>query len=223
MKGLRNKTGGETIYYMPLASPSADGELHKSWDPRNLPLRTDSSFQAVVDQIDDACLLGDKEKLAKYHGIRGLPALHRVGSMDRARSYPWDCMHLFFENIIPNLVKLWSGKFKGVDSGCEDYEIDDDVWTEIWQETADAMEDIPADFCRSLAGGSSKFTAEAWCFWFVYMAPGLLKGRFPHPKYHDHACQLTEIIKTVLLFTYTDAILEALEEQIIEWVQMYEK
>jgi hypothetical protein len=41
------------------------------------------------------------------------------------------------------------------------------------------MEDIPADFCRSLAGGSSKFTAEAWCFWFVYMAPGLLKGRFP--------------------------------------------
>jgi hypothetical protein len=76
-------------------------------------------------------------------------------------------MHIFFENIIPNLIKLWSWKFKGMDSGCEDYKIDDKVWTEIWQETAEAMEDIPSDFCRSLAGGSSKFTAEAWCFWFV--------------------------------------------------------
>jgi hypothetical protein len=55
------------------------------------------------------------------------------------------------------------------------------------------------------------------------MAPGLPKGRFSHPKYHDHACQLAKIIKTVLLFTYTDAILDALQEQIINWVQMYEK
>jgi hypothetical protein len=131
MKGLHNKTGGETIYYMPLASPSADGKLHEGWDPRNLPPCTDSSFQVVVDEIDDPCLLGDKEKLAKYHGIKGLPALHRVCSMDCGCSYPWDCMHIFFENIIPNLIKLWSWKFKGMDSGCEDYKIDDKVWTEI--------------------------------------------------------------------------------------------
>lgn len=85
---------------MPLAAPSDEGKLHETWDPHNLPQRTDSSFQTVVDEIDNAVLIGDKEKLAKYHGIKGLPALHRVGSMDRARSYPWDCMHLFFENII---------------------------------------------------------------------------------------------------------------------------
>jgi hypothetical protein len=54
------------------------------------------------------------------------------------------------------------------------------------------------------------------------MAPGLLKGRFSHLKYYDHVCQLAEIVK-VLLFTYTDVILDALEEQIIDWVQTYKK
>jgi hypothetical protein len=223
MKGQRNKTGGEKIYYMPLAAPSPDGELHESWDPHNLPQRTDSSFQATVDAIDDAALLGDKEKLRKYHGIKGLPALRHVGSMDRAHSYPWDCMHLLFENMIPNLVKLWSGKYKGLDTGCEDYEISEEVWTEIWEETAEATKDIPLDFCRSLVGGHSKFTAEAWCFWYIYMAPGLLKGRFSHPKYHEHACELSEIIKVILSFTYTHDAIDALEERIVVWVQTYEK
>jgi hypothetical protein len=36
-------------------------------------------------------------------------------------------MHLFFENVVPNLVKLWSGKFKGLNAGSEDYEIDEDT------------------------------------------------------------------------------------------------
>ncbi|KAF7378176.1 hypothetical protein MSAN_00242100 [Mycena sanguinolenta] len=223
MKGVRNVSGGETIYYMPLAAPNADGELRESWDPRDLPLRTDTHFQQVVDEIQDAITLSDKEKLAKYHGIKGLPALRRVGSMDCARSYPWDCMHLFFENIIPNLVKLWSGKYKGLDCGREDYEIPDAVWVQIWDETAKAMKNIPSDFCRSLESGPGKFTAEAWCFWFLYMAPGLLKGRFSDPKYHIHLCELADIIKTILLFTYTMEILSDLEEKIISWVETYER
>ncbi|KAJ7131578.1 hypothetical protein C8R43DRAFT_1089908 [Mycena crocata] len=223
LKGRRIVTGGETIYYMPLAAPSPDGVLRETWPARDLPLRTHGSFQAVLDEMDDAVLLGDKEKLAKYHGIKGLPALRRVGSMDRARSNPWDCMHLFFENDIPNLYKLWSGNFKGLDTGSEDYEISEDVWAKIWQETADAMQHIPSDFCRSLAGGPGKFTAEAWCFWFVYMAPGLLKGRFSNPKYHEHACEFSEIIKSCLLFSIKHVEIDWLEERIITWVETYEE
>ncbi|KAJ7688114.1 hypothetical protein B0H17DRAFT_1135769 [Mycena rosella] len=211
-----NLYGHEKIYYMPLAKPSDDGELRESWDPRDLPQRTDQSFSDVIQQIDDAVLLGDKEKLAKYHGIKGLPALRQVGSIaiDRARLYPWDCMHLFFENNIPNLIKHWTGKFKGLDAG---------FWAEIWQETAEAMKDMPSDFCRSLAAGPSKFTAEAWCFWFVYMAPGLLKGRFSNPKYHVHACELGEIIKSCLQWSITHAQIDTLEEDIVVWVETYEK
>ncbi|KAJ7266112.1 hypothetical protein C8J57DRAFT_1469942 [Mycena rebaudengoi] len=225
MKGRRNVTGGETIYYMPLAAPSDSGEIEETWDPRNLPMRADQDFQDVSDQLDalDAAgRPGDKEKLAKYHGIKGLPALRRVGSMDRARSYPWDGMHLFFENIIPNMVKHWTGKFKGLDSGREDYEIPEAVWDQVWAETAEAMSHIPSDFSRSLVHGPSKFTAESWCFWFVYMAPGLLQNRFADQKYHDHLCELSEIIKTCLKFTITHNEIDLLEERIIKWVETYE-
>ena len=84
--------------------------------------------------------------LEMYHGINGDPALHRVSSVDLAQCYPWVWMHMFLENIIPTLIKLWMGKYKGLDVGEKDYEITDKVWEEIGQETTDAVKDIPAAF-----------------------------------------------------------------------------
>lgn len=112
IKGARNVTGGEKIYYVPLSSPCDPQEQPSSWDPRELPLRTHDHFLEVIQKIENSQTATAAEKCAKYHGIKGLPAIRRVGSMDLARSYPWDFMHLLFENIIPNLVALWSGKFK---------------------------------------------------------------------------------------------------------------
>ncbi|KAJ7924804.1 hypothetical protein B0H13DRAFT_2315137 [Mycena leptocephala] len=54
---------------------------------------------------------------------------------------------VLFEKMIFNLVALWSGKFKGLDTRDEDYEIPEEVWEEIWRETAG---DIPSSFSRSL-------------------------------------------------------------------------
>jgi hypothetical protein len=85
------------------------------------------------------------------------------------------------------------------------------------------MQDIPSSFSRSLAARPGKFTAEAWCFWFVYMAPALLRNRFSDPKYHTHACELGKIIKTCLHFVISDTQVEKLEEDIISWVQTYER
>ncbi|KAJ7029534.1 hypothetical protein C8F04DRAFT_962737 [Mycena alexandri] len=121
------------------------------------------------------------------------------------------------------MVKHWSGKFKGLDTGSEDYEIADEVWEQIWKETAEAVRHIPAQFVRVLQSTPSYFTAEAWCFWFVYLAPILLKGRFRDVKYYDHACQLGDIIKSciALQFTYTE--INQLQDNCIDWVQTYEK
>ncbi|KAJ7806454.1 hypothetical protein B0H13DRAFT_2387087 [Mycena leptocephala] len=54
---------------------------------------------------------------------------------------------VLFEKMISNLVALWSGKFKGLDTRDEDYEIPEEVWEEIWRET---VGDIPSSFSRSL-------------------------------------------------------------------------
>ncbi|KAJ7202160.1 hypothetical protein GGX14DRAFT_544608 [Mycena pura] len=220
IKGQRNTVINQTIYYVPLAAPEMDGVLRAKWDPLQLPKRSEETFQAGLQEIDTAALRGDQKRLAQWHGLNGLPALRQVGSMQRARSYPWDMMHLFFENIIPNLVKLWRGTFKNIPQGV--YVMDEDVWTEIWLETSMAMATIPAEFSRSLACGIDKFTAEAWCFWFVYMAPGLLRKRLLD-KYHQHACQLVVIIKICLKFTITRKEVKVLRLSIAHWVEKYEE
>ncbi|KAJ7307666.1 hypothetical protein DFH08DRAFT_927436 [Mycena albidolilacea] len=206
--GIRNISGGDTIYYIPLTHPDLPGEPRRSWNPTNLPLRHHDDFIDITNRLQTLKLVKDRKQLTFHEGINGLPAPQRVGSMDFARSSPWDIMHLFFENIVPNLVKLWSGKFKHLDVGSEDYEIDSDVWDEIWAETVDAVEHIPAQF--------------AWCFWFVYLVPILLKGRFKHSKYHDHLCELTYIIKTCIAFTITHAEIADLRRRIIAWMRTYE-
>ncbi|KAF7340818.1 hypothetical protein MSAN_02111100 [Mycena sanguinolenta] len=226
IKGVRNVTGGEKLYYVPLTYP--DG---RSWDPEHLPLRSPERLEAVIqkfEQIEDSfndpnAAAKAKEKLSKFHGIKGLPALRRVGSLHYPRSRPWDLMHLLFENVIPNLVKLWSGKFKGLDTGTEDYEIDEETWEQIWAETTAAVQNIPADFVRALGANPTYYTAEAWAFWFTYLTPILLKDRFQNSKYHVHLCGLSEIIKTCLRFTLTTAQVERLRKDIINWVHTYEE
>ncbi|KAJ7777637.1 hypothetical protein DFH07DRAFT_911583 [Mycena maculata] len=157
------------------------------------------------------------------HFVLGLPALRRVGSMHHGRSTPWDFMHLSFENNAPNLYKLWSGKYKSLDVGLEEYEIPEDVWVQIWQETAEAVHHLPADFVRALGNGPTYFTAEAWCFWIVYLAPVLLEGRFSDPKYHSHLCQYSDIVKRCIGFVITYDQIDELQDRIIDWVRKYEE
>jgi hypothetical protein len=47
------------------------------------------------------------------------------------------------------------------------------------------------------------------------MAPGPLKGRFSHPNHHEHAWELSKIIKVIISFTYTHNTIDALEEPIV--------
>jgi hypothetical protein len=126
IKGVRNIKGGDTIYYVPLTAPMVDGEPKRAWNPRSLPLRSHESFTDITAKMAACESIEDRKELSKFHGIKGLPALRRVGSIHFGRSAPWEFMHLPFENIGPNMVKLWSGKYKGLDTGSEDYEISDD-------------------------------------------------------------------------------------------------
>ncbi|KAI0749097.1 hypothetical protein C8Q74DRAFT_1320447 [Fomes fomentarius] len=47
-------------------------------------------------------------------------------------------MHLIWENVIPNLIALWSGSFKGLPNGKHNYEFHPTVWKAIGEVTARA-------------------------------------------------------------------------------------
>ena len=167
-----------------------------------------------------------RAKIAKQTGIKGLPSLHRVGSLDYAQSSVWEWFHLFLENIIPNLIDFWTGQFKGLGTGREDFEIAPEIWQEIGMETAASVRHIPSTFVHTLmniATDCSLFTAESWGFWFVHLAPKLLEGHFAKRKYYTHMCELMEIMKVTLQFSIPLKQLDDIEAHMIDWVQKYEK
>src|SRR6266508_3399822 len=44
-------------------------------------------------------------------GIKGRSILFELKSIEFPRSFPIDIMHLFFENVTPQMFKLWSNQF----------------------------------------------------------------------------------------------------------------
>jgi hypothetical protein len=40
-------------------------------------------------------------------------------------------MHLIWENLIPNLIEFWTGKFKDLDHEGRGYVIESRVWEEV--------------------------------------------------------------------------------------------
>jgi hypothetical protein len=215
---------GKTTYYVPLMHPG-----QSQWvDPRNLEhwRRKHGDWADTALRIQNATTKKDKNALAKHYGIKGMPGLsQRVNSMDFARGIPWDFMHLLYENVVKNLVNLWKGKYKGLDDGTQDYIIPEHIWKQIGEETVDAVKDIPLAFVRSLGNidnDQSNYTAEAWAFWFMYLAPFLLKNWLSDLCF-QHMCQLVDILKTCIRFILQADEIDALDDQIISWVQEYER
>ena len=123
-------------------------------------------------------------------------------------------------------MDLWCGSFKGLDTGAENYKISGGDWKKIGQETTNAVREIPSSYVGVLPDifrDRQHYTAETWAFWFMYVAPIILKGRFAHEKYYDHMCLLVNIMKTTLKFELTLGEIDKLEDRIIQWVKLYEE
>jgi hypothetical protein len=90
----------------------------------------------------------------------------------------------------------------------------------IGKESAAAHPTSPAVFCHPIpiiAKEQYLFTAEAWAFWTVYLAPYTLEACLP-AKYYRHFSLLVDIIKILLKFVITDADIDWGEQHIIFWV-----
>ncbi|KAJ4473974.1 hypothetical protein C8J55DRAFT_375496, partial [Lentinula edodes] len=233
IKGIRDCSCPQNHYYYPLAQPSLDDNgdplLNKNgdpivheWPPHNLPYRSHESFSAVVNEMAEASTTKKSNQIRFFHGIKDIPVFSRVECQHYGRSSAHDWMHMF-ENIIPNLVSLWTGKFKGIRG---DYELEASVWEQVGEETVNAVKDIPATFVRRLpniATDRSSYTAESWVFWFMYLMPILLQNRFNNSVYYDHACHLRDIMVVSLQFTITLDEIEQMRRDIIKWIREYER
>jgi hypothetical protein len=62
-----------------------------------------------------------REQRVKKYGIKGVPVLSSISSISFPSSFPFDFMHLIWENLIPNLIEFWTATFKNLDMNAEMY------------------------------------------------------------------------------------------------------
>jgi hypothetical protein len=223
-------------YYYPLAPPidmpnskddsNAEPGVLDSWDPLNLPLRTEARMIKQLDRMESAPNQKAYDDLGKKYGIAGRSILDEIPSIQRPTSYPHEFMHLFLLNHGPELVALWTNSYKGIfDEGSGNYFISKSDWVQIGLETESATRLIPAAFIRPLPNiqtGRHLYCAEAWSFWFIYVGPIVLRGRLAKRCY-EHFLELVSIIKCLLQLSNTTARLEELRVEVASYVETHEK
>ena len=129
IKGIRVPDTRNTMHYVPLHHANhpvvllGDNVEVPIYDSANLPLHTHQQFLDQACHVQFAATSAEEEHHAKACGIKGIPVLSHLPSLFFPSSFPFNFMHLIWENLLPNLVLLWTGKFKGLDEGCESYPV----------------------------------------------------------------------------------------------------
>ena len=117
-----------TTHYVPLDQSSHpvvqrdhSGKHMKKYNPYDLPLRTHDRLLSQATEVNDTTTNATTDRLSKQYGIKGTPLLSYVHSLFFPSSFPYDFMHLIWENTIKNWILHWMGKFKGLGQGNESY------------------------------------------------------------------------------------------------------
>jgi hypothetical protein len=135
-------------------------------------------------------------------------------------------MHLIFENLIPNLVGHYTGTFKDLDCDTEHYVLLQEEWLDICAAGEASGDTIPTAFgarVPNLETDRSSMTAEKWALWAMWLAPLLLRDRFPDQKYYDHFMKLIHLINKCISWVLKRSELEEIRVGFQQWVEEYEE
>ena len=193
--------------------------------------RTHESFLEDLEEIEDTERMQRRMRLMEIRkelGINKRSILMEFDSLDFPRSFPHDLMHLAGLNTIPNLVLLWTGRFKHLkeDQGTGSYLISEENWKRVSDRCSRGIADMPSEFSRSLPDIADKgvgMTAEGWIFWFTALAPYALDGILNN-EYYDHAMDLVNIIRTCMKYEISREEVEGpLRRSCQNWVEDFER
>jgi hypothetical protein len=227
-----------SVYYVPLADPNDENFVLTYED---LELRTHQGFLNQLEEIEAAPSEAARKWLAQKYGLNARSIFTRLRSINLATCAPYDAMHLLFENLTPNMIKHWTGQFKGLDEGSGNYRIAPESWLEVGKRSAEVYRTVPSSFVSAMhdiAQDANLYTAELYAFWVQYVAPIVLKGKLPEDYYEYVPSRLHNILLTneytrhfllmrdiIVLSTQVEITYEEidkLQRMVNEWVADYE-
>lgn len=220
IRGHRDPHSRSTTNYVSLYRPDKP-----DYQALALPSRSPREFLEDARAISRCLTKAEAEALSKETGIKGVPVLSMLDSLRFPDSFPADFMHMVFENIVPQLVDLWSDDFKGIGEGEEEYCLPLTVLNAINSAIASSGDTIPSLFGSRVPTLNNRyqFTAEAWCHWSIYLAPVLLKGRFKKDRYYNHFIELVLVIMSCISYAVGDDGVDEIEDKLAKWVLDFEK
>ncbi|KAF8685506.1 Transposase family tnp2 [Rhizoctonia solani] len=133
--------GGGSHCYCPLHQPNGF-----QMDPLNLPLRKHNQCTATGLKVLKAKNTAEQKQLATESGIKGVTLFARVPSVSIPRSFPVDLMHMVWQNLIPQLIELWTGDFNNLDAGLEDYHLRLNAWNAFCDACVPSKRTMPGSF-----------------------------------------------------------------------------
>ncbi|THU79746.1 hypothetical protein K435DRAFT_823841 [Dendrothele bispora CBS 962.96] len=193
-----------TAHYVPLDRRCHPSQLEPTqYNPADLPLRNHDEMCQQALEVEGARTNTESERLARKYGIKGQSILLHLHSLRFPSSFPYDFMHLIWENLMKNLVLHWTGEFKGLDDGRESYTLDNAVWKAIGDDTAQAGTTIPSAYgvrVPNIADPGKTLSAEMWSFWTLFLGPVVLRRGFLQTVYYQHYIKLVWLLNICLQF-----------------------
>ena len=101
--------GSKALYYPSNPPQSSTYNPDRSgYDLRNLPLRTQSQYWRIIQQLEDAKSKKEKTNIVKATGVSRLPLCATSKAFIHPTYFPIDPFHLFYENIALFIWDLWT-------------------------------------------------------------------------------------------------------------------
>lgn len=203
--------------------------LHRQEEPffqaLNLPLRTHNATLHAGLEVLKAPSEKARSALATASGVKGVSLLARLPSVSIPSSFPIDVMHMVWINLIPQLVKLWTGEFNGLDDGSESYMLHPSVWMSLGGTIAGSGATIPSSFGCRLPDVSKPGhrTAESWSIFATQLAPNLLRRRFRKSTYYTHFVRLVKLLNQCTSFTMLRSDISQVRKGFADWITEYER
>ncbi|CCO32706.1 hypothetical protein BN14_06769 [Rhizoctonia solani AG-1 IB] len=158
-------------------------------------------------------------------GVKGVTLLARLPSISVPASFPIDLMHMVWQNLIPQLIDLWTNNFNDLDDGLEDYIWDATVLGALNDALKSSRKTIPTQFGCAVPELTkrSEFIAETWDVFTTQLSPILLRRSFSNRRYYAHFVRLVKLLCTVISYDLPRDELPTLQRGIAEWVEEYEQ
>ena len=222
--------------YCPLKSPYGWPDTPFTYNPADLPLRSDEEYRnAATNNLTHYYNPVPPSK--PPYGVSQYSSLYELETIDFPRSFPIDIMHLIFENVVPKLFQWWTGTFLKKTEGNSDTESDSDdgenveisldkqIWMEIGRDLNISRQTIPTSYGRALRDISTyhkSFKAEEWCSFLLYYSPILLRERLL-PDLYTNYMKLVSAIEIAIDYEITHQDVENVKRLLREFVCGYER